>query len=70
LENDKDFNIILAEIARYLTATEERVMVAMRYLCLSRQPTPDVAMAKDRLFKSNSAVFQRAGLKQPIFPYE
>lgn len=54
LESDKDFNIVLAEIARYLTGTEERVMLAMRFLCLSRQPTADVAIAKDRLYKSNS----------------
>jgi len=59
LENDKDFNIVLAEIARYLTTTEERVIIAMRFLCLSRQPTADVAIAKDRLYKSNSQVFQR-----------
>jgi len=51
LEADRDFNIVLTEIARYLTVGEERIILAMKYLCASRSQYQ--AISKDRLYRAN-----------------
>jgi hypothetical protein len=49
--------MVVTEISQYLTGSEERAYLAMRYLVLSQGNNVQVAVQKDRLFKSNANIF-------------
>jgi hypothetical protein len=44
LDQTAEFNMVITEISRYLTSSEERVFMAMRYLILSQGNNIQVAM--------------------------
>jgi hypothetical protein len=69
LEQTSEFNMVITEISHYLTSSEERAFLAMRYLILSQGNNVQIAMQKDRLFKSNPNAFN-GKMKQPVFPYQ
>ena len=69
LEANEDFNIVLAEVGRYMTSSEEAATMFMKFLLLPTQPSHDVASLKDRIFQAHEYAMQSRAPRPPL-PYQ
>lgn len=68
VERQRDFDLILTEIGRYMTSDEQAALTFMKYLNMASEPSQDLACLKERLYKAHeSAMCGRVQL--PPSPY-
>ena len=53
VEREKDFDLILTEIGRYLTSDEQAAVTFMKYLNMPSKPSIELACLKDRLYRAH-----------------
>ena len=68
VDQNEDYNSVLAEISQFLTSQVEFSTLGLKYLSFTSGPTQDVLSLKDRIFNSNFSTFNgRVG--KPIMPF-
>ena len=61
--------MILAEIGRYMTTTEEASAMFMKYMMLPSQPTQELASLQDQIYNANEQTMQMQRVQKPQIPY-
>ena len=69
LEANEDFNIVLAEVGRYMTSSEDAATMFMKFFLQSTQPNQEVASLKDRIYQAHEFAMQGRAPRPPL-PYQ
>jgi len=68
IEQNDDFNQVLAEVGNYLTSDEQAAVMYIKYLNLSQNSTLEVAALRDRLYHAHEdAMYGKCQLPQLPF---